>query len=74
MARWNAKGCQVKYEVLDRVKFRYRVFDLATDEFLGHTVEWATVTRVWNNDKYVTIVTDSGKTFTRDHDSLSLRG
>jgi hypothetical protein len=61
------------YQLNERVSFRYRNFNLATDEFLGYVTEPATVTRVWDNERYVTVVTDSGKTFTRVLESASIR-
>lgn len=72
MARWNAKGRQMNYNVDDRVKFTYRAFSLISGEYVGDITEGATITRVWTNGRYVTLVTDTGKTFTRDKDSASL--
>lgn len=54
------------YELDDKVKITYRNFDMVTDKFLGHVTEFATVTRVWPNQKTITVRTDSGKTFVRN--------
>lgn len=54
------------YEVNDRIQITYRNFDLVTDKFLGHVTELATVTRIWPNQKTISIRTDSGKPFVRN--------
>lgn len=54
------------YELDDKVKITYRNFDMITDKFLGHVTEFGTVTRVWPNQKTITVRTDSGKTFVRN--------
>jgi hypothetical protein len=53
------------YVLNDRVQITYRNFDLVTDEYLGHVTEQGTVTRIWNNQKSITIRTVTGKTFVR---------
>ena len=57
------------YQLNDRVMIVYRDFDLVTDEFKGMVKIAGTVTRVWPNQKTVTILTDDGKTFVRNHNS-----
>lgn len=54
------------YNLDDRVRITYRNFDLVTDKFLGHVTELATVTRIWPNQKSITVRTESGKTFVRN--------
>lgn len=57
------------YELNDRVMLVYRDYDLATDELKGLVKIAGTVTRVWPDQKTITIKTDDGKTFFRYHNS-----
>jgi hypothetical protein len=58
------------YRVNDRVAFYHRTFDNTGTVETGWLSEMATVTRVWGNN--VTLVTDSGQTYTRRYDSESM--
>ena len=61
------------YALGDRVLFTYRTYDESGTVQTGMATEIAKVTRVWDNGKYITIKTGSGKTFTRDIHSDSVR-
>lgn len=61
------------YSLNDRVQITYRNFDLATDEMLGYVTEMGTITRVWTNQKTITIRTDSGKTYVRQIESENVK-
>lgn len=61
------------YQLNDRVIITYRTFNLATNEQTGITTEYGTITRVWANQKTITILTDSDKTYVRQIDSQSVK-
>lgn len=61
------------YSLNDRVQITYRNFDLATDEMLGYVTEMGTITRVWTDQKTITIRTDSGKTYVRQIESENVK-
>lgn len=57
----------------DMVKLTYNVYDLDTDQFLGKKVALAKVTRVWPNQKSVTLkLVETGSTFVRQTDSPTM--
>jgi len=60
------------FEVDETVRFTYNAYNLLTNEFIGTVDVTATITRVWNSGKYVTLRTDTGKTFVRCIDSPSI--
>ena len=49
------------YAENDRVRFTYNAYSLTTDEFVGTVDVTATITRVWNSERYITLLTDDGK-------------
>lgn len=61
------------YSMGDRVVFTYRDFDLVTDEYKGTITVIAKVTRIWPNQKTITIRTADGKTFMRNVNSPDVR-
>ena len=60
------------YAENDRVRFTYNAYNLVTNEFVGTVDVTATITRVWNSERYITLLTDDGKTFVRCVNSPSI--
>ena len=60
------------YSANEEVRFTYNAYDLTTNKFLGTVDVTATIIRVWESGKYVTLLTDDEKTFVRCVDSPSI--
>lgn len=71
-SRGLALAVKVTFTVDEKVQFTYNAYDLVTNEFVGTVDVTATVTRVWNSGRYVTLRTDRGKTFVRCVNSPSI--
>ena len=56
----------------DPVRFTYNAYNLTTDEFIGTVDATATITRIWNGGRYLSLLTDDGKHFVRRFDSPSI--
>jgi hypothetical protein len=61
------------YEIGDRVVLTYNDFDLVTDEFKGKKTAIGIVTRIWPNQKTITIRINGKSTFVRSMDSPNVR-
>ena len=60
------------YVVGDPIRFTYNAYNLLTDEFIGTVDVTATITRIWNGGRYLSLRTDDGKLFVRRFDSPSI--
>ena len=60
------------FEVDETVRFTYNAYNLLTDEFIGTVDVTATITRIWNGGRYLSLLTDDGKHFVRHFDSPSI--
>jgi hypothetical protein len=67
------KGKPMTYNVGDRVVLTYNDFDLVTDEFKGKKTAIGKVTRVWSNQKTITIRVNGKSIFVRSVDSPNVR-